>query len=122
MRRARYRAKAKAQGGGGHPLFQIEATGERTRLIGSPSSQAGVTASAGEIGIGLGIAHLLHPPFDAHLTAQGLLVQGEGGKGVGEQFLTLTAFEIGVKHKATGIDTLEQYHPRRRPTIRPNGG
>ncbi len=86
--------------------------GQRTRLVGRPGSDLAVPRASGEIGVGLGVGHRRHRPADAHLAAQGLPVKQQRRLGVGRQFASLGAPEVGVEDEPCLVETLEQHGAR----------
>src|SRR5262245_3557957 len=75
-------------------LFQGEAVLERHRLLARPGADLRALGAGREIGVGLGVAHLLDRPAHAHLAPERLPVEHGGSLGVGGQLLALAAQRI----------------------------
>src|SRR5882724_6579017 len=104
------------------PLLELEAGGQRTRLLRSPGADLAGARPRREIGVGLFRGHLLHGPFDTHLALRGFPVKAERRLRMGQQLSALAALVVGVEDESAVIHALEQHHPQRGHAVRPDGG
>jgi len=74
--------------------------------------------SAGVVGIGLFLAHLLDASLDPDLPAQRHPVERERSLGIGQQFAALSAFIVGVEHKPVRPIAFQKNHAQRRLSVR----
>src|SRR5690606_13631304 len=81
---------------------------ERTRLVRSRRAKARIRMARGEVGIRLLRSHFHERSFDADLPSQRLPVEQQRRSGVGADFLTLAALDVGVKHETIRPPPLEQ--------------
>src|SRR4249919_3100877 len=108
----------------GQPLFEGGTRVERLRLLRSPCPQLAAARTAGEVGVGFGVAYDFHRPFHAHLdaVAHARPVEQQRGMRISLQLAALAAVEMGVEDETARIVGLEQDGARRRPRIERGGG
>src|SRR5690606_41480104 len=86
---------------------------ERTRLVRSRRAKARIRMARGEVGVRLLRPHFLEWSFDADLPPQRFPVEQQRRPGIGADFLTLAALDVGVEHEAIRSPTFEQHHTYR---------
>src|SRR6185437_7725861 len=89
MRRPRHRHQRVFGGVQRNRLLESEPAFERGGLLAGPSADLGLLRAGGEIGVGLGIRHMLSITANAHLPVQRLPIKNQGGLRVNAQFSAL---------------------------------
>ncbi len=93
------------------PAFQHLSTGNHLTLPGGKSTDLAFPGAGSEIGFRFLSGNLANRSRDADLSFQLAPVKNQRCVCILGQFRTLAAFVVGIKHKTTLIEILEQDHP-----------
>jgi len=94
-------------------FFEQRAALKRTGLIGCPGAKLRIAAAGSEIGVAFLIGDPRDGALDTDLAAQAFPVEQQSGLRIGEQFLRLPAFEVGVEDETPRVMAFEQHHADR---------
>src|SRR5215208_79307 len=117
VRRARDGAVGEALLELGEAALEVALVRDRAALLRRPGTELAAARAAGEVGVRLGVAHLLDASFHAHLQLQRLPVEAHRRPRVRQQLPALAALVVRVEDEALLIGALEQQHADRRLAI-----